>query len=128
MKEQLKTRFKKFALAIIQLCDLLPKRNATFTISNQIIRSSTSMGANYRAALRGRSRAEFLSKLGIVEEESDETQYWLELLLDSNLASNEQIEPLWKECDELLAIVVSTINTTRKNQRISKPKNNLNVF
>jgi four helix bundle protein len=128
MKEQLKTRFKKFALAIIQLCDLLPKRNATFTISNQIIRSSTSMEANYRAALRGRSRAEFLSKLGIVEEESDETQYWLELLLDSNLASNEQIEPLWKECDELLAIVVSTINTTRKNQRISKPKNNLNVF
>ena len=123
MKEQLKTRFKKFALGIIQLCDLLPKRNATFTISNQIIRSSTSMGANYRAALRGRSRAEFLSKLGIVEEESDETQYWLELLLDSNLASNEQIEHLWKECDELLAIVVSTINTTRKNQRISKPKN-----
>ncbi|GAB2489276.1 hypothetical protein GCM10027164_18240 [Algoriphagus taiwanensis] len=78
------------------------------------------MGANYRSALRGRSTAEFLSKLGIVEEESDETLYWLELISDSGLASKEQIEQLWKECNELLAIVVSTINTTRKNQKNSK--------
>ena len=78
------------------------------------------MGANYRSALRGRSTAEFLSKLGIVEEESDETLYWLELISDSGLASQEIIEPLLKECNELLAIVVSTINTTRKNQKTSK--------
>lgn len=120
MKEQLKIRFKKFALSVIQLCETLPKKNATFIISNQIIRSSTSMGANYRSELRGRSTAEFLSKLGIVEEESDETLYWLELISDSGLASQEIIEPLWKECNELLAIVVSTINTTRKNQKTSK--------
>lgn len=120
MKDQLKIRFKKFALSIILLCDKLPRRNATFTISNQIIGSATSMGANYRSALRGRSPAEFLSKLGIVEEESDETQCWLEQILDSGLASREQIDPLWKECNELIAIVVSTINTTRKNQKTSK--------
>lgn len=94
MKERLKIRFKKFALSIIQLCDMLPRRNATFTIGNQIIRSSISMGANYRSALRGRSTAEFLFKLSFVEEESDETLYWLELISDSGLASQEQIEQL----------------------------------
>ncbi|MFN3998993.1 four helix bundle protein [Algoriphagus sp.] len=120
MKEQLKIRFKNFALSVIKLCETLPRRNSTFTISNQIISSATSMGANYRAALRGRSTAEFLSKLGIVEEESDETLYWLELIVESGLANSEQVDPLWKECNELLAIVVSTINTTRKNQKTSK--------
>lgn len=79
------------------------------------------MGANYHSALRGRSTAEFLSKLSIVEEESDETLYWLELIVESGLANSEQVDPLWKECNELLAIVVSLINTTRKNQKTSKP-------
>ncbi|MBN7812471.1 four helix bundle protein [Algoriphagus sp. H41] len=120
MKEQLKIRFKKFALSVISLCESLPKRNSTFTLSNQIIRSSTSMGANYRSALRGRSAAEFLAKLGIVEEESDETLYWLELISESSLAKPEVVEPLWKECNELLSIVVATINTTRRNQKASK--------
>ncbi|GAA0878703.1 hypothetical protein GCM10009119_16710 [Algoriphagus jejuensis] len=78
------------------------------------------MEANYRSALRGRSTAEFLAKLGIVEEESDETMYWLELISESGLANAELVAPRWKECNELLAIVVSTINTTRKNQKTSK--------
>jgi four helix bundle protein len=78
------------------------------------------MGASYRSVFRGRSIAEFLSKLGIVEEESDAMQYRLELILDSGLAVQVQIEPLCKECDELLVILVSTINTTPKNQRTSK--------
>lgn len=120
MKDQLKIRFKRFALGVIELCEKLPRKNATFILSNQIIKSSTSMGANYRSALRGRSTAEFLSKLGIVEEESDETLYWLEIIKESGLAKSEIVEPIWKECNELLAIVVSTINTTRKNQKTSK--------
>lgn len=120
MKEALKIRFKRFAVSIIHFCEGLPKKNSTFTLTNQIIRSSTSMGANYRAALRGRSKAEFLSKLGIVEEEADETLYWLELIKDTGLGNSTEIDPLWKECNELLSIIVSTINTTRKNEKSSK--------
>ncbi len=128
MKEQLKLRCKYFALSIIEMTEGLPRKNATFPICNQIIRSSTSVGANYRAALRARSKAEFLAKLGIVEEEADETLYWLELIKDSGLAHSDTIDPIWKECNELLSIFVSTIKTTKDNLNHSKnlankPKN-----
>lgn len=117
MKEQLKLRCKLFALSVIQMTERLPRKNATFPICNQVIRSSTSIGANYRAALRARSRLEFLAKLGIVEEEADETLYWLELIKDSGLADSIIIEPIWEECNELLSIFVATIKTTKENQK-----------
>ena len=116
MKELLKNRSKAFAIAIIKMVESLPKRNATYIISNQIIRSSTSIGANYRAALRGRSKAEFIAKLGIVEEEADETLYWLEILKEGGIASSEIIDPLWKECNELLSIFIATIKTTKASK------------
>lgn len=98
----------------------LARKNATFPICNQIIRSSTSIGANYRAALRARSKAEFLSKLGIVEEEADETLYWLELIKDSGLGESSVIDPIWKECNELLSIFTATIKTSKENQKSSR--------
>lgn len=113
MKELLKSRSKAFAIAIIKMVESLPKRNATYIISNQIVKSSTSIGANYRAALRGRSKAEFIAKLGIVEEEADETLYWLEILKEGGIASSEIIDPLCKECNELLSIFIATIKTTK---------------
>ncbi|EAZ81122.1 four helix bundle protein [Algoriphagus machipongonensis] len=84
MKEELKKRTKAFAVSIIEMTETLPRKNSTFPITNQIIRSSTSIGANYRAPLRGRSKAEFIAKLGVVVEESDETLYWLEIIAKSN--------------------------------------------
>ncbi|MEB2777224.1 four helix bundle protein [Algoriphagus sp. D3-2-R+10] len=116
MKEQLIARSKAFAIAIIQMTESLPRRNATYIISNQIVKSSSSIGANYRAALRGRSKAEFIAKLGIVEEEADETLYWLEILREGGIASKEIIDPLWKECNELLSIFIATIKTTKSNR------------
>jgi four helix bundle protein len=119
MKEQLKLRCKHFVLSVIEMTEGLPRKNATFPICNQIIRSSTSIGANYRAALRSRSKAEFLAKLGIVEEEADETLYRLELIKDSGLSNSKVIDPIWKECNELLSIFIATIKTSKENQKPS---------
>ncbi|MBN3583606.1 four helix bundle protein [Algoriphagus aestuarii] len=113
MKKILKSRSKAFAIAIIKMVESLPKRNATYIISNQLVKSSTSIGANYRAALRARSKAELIAKIGIVEEEADETLYWLEILKEGGIASPEIIDPLWKECNELLSIFIATIKTTK---------------
>jgi len=82
-------------------------------IGNQVFRSGTSIGANYRAACRGRSRADFISKLGIVLEETDETVYWLEILAETGIVSAELLAPLAKECRELLAIFVASLNTAK---------------
>lgn len=120
MKEQLKLRCKLFALSVIQMTEGLPRKNATFPICNQVIRSATSIGENYRAALRARSKAEFLAKLGIVEEAADETLYWLELIKESGLGSSESIDPIWKECNELLSIFIATIKTSKENQKSSR--------
>lgn len=119
MKEQLKLRCKLFALSVIEMTESLPRKNATFPICNQIILSSTSIGANYRAPLRARSKAEFLAKLGIFEEEADETLYWLEQIQDSGLANSIIIDPLWKECNVILSIFIGTIKTSKENQKPS---------
>jgi four helix bundle protein len=120
MKDELKKRTKEFAVAIIKMTEELPRKNSTFAITNQIIRSSTSVGANYRAALRGRSKAEFIAKLGIVVEEADESVYWLEIIQESNLATEELIKNLWKEANELTAIFVSMLKTSKINLANSK--------
>ncbi|MCF8380850.1 MAG: four helix bundle protein [Bacteroidales bacterium] len=114
-KEELKDRTKKFALMIIKLVDELPDTRAGRTIGNQIIRSGTSVGANYRAACRARSQRDFISKITIVEEECDETLFWLELIEESNMLKKEKIKDLLKEADELTAIFTASGKTARQN-------------
>jgi four helix bundle protein len=114
--EIMKDRTKKFAKNIIYLCRKLPKNREGYLIGNQIFRSSTSVASNYRAACRGRSKAEFIAKMGIVEEEADETLFWLEVIEEVEIFNRDSISPLMRECNEILSIVVSSINTARKRR------------
>lgn len=102
----LKVRTKQFALAIIRLCRVLPRSEEARILMKQLLRAGTSVGANYRAACRARSRAEFVSKLGIVLEESDEVVFWLELLIEAGIGNGQIVEPLRKEANELTSIFV----------------------
>jgi len=106
-------RTKKFALRVINLSEALPKGYAAQVISHQLVRSATSVGANYRAACRGRSKPDFISKLGIVLEEIDESAYWLELLQESNLIPAERLSDLSKEANELTAILAASLRTAK---------------
>ncbi len=115
-KQELQSRTKAFALRILKLVDALPRSPAGRAISNQLVRSGTSIGANYRAACRSRSRAEFAAKLGIVAEEADETIYWLELIRDGNLLPANKLEEVLKEADELTAIFTAGRRTSSRNQ------------
>ena len=117
MKEQLKLRTKKIGLETIKLIDELPNNTSSWAISKQIVRSATSIGANYRAACRAKSSADFIDKLKIVEEETDETIFWLEILEDSNLVSKERIASLKDEVNEILSIIVKSIKTVRNNKK-----------
>ena len=111
----LKQRTKKFAKAIINLCRILPNNREGRLIGDQLFRSGTSVAANYRAACRGRSKAEFISKLAIVVEEADEAQFWLELIKEMNVSNDQTVIELIKEADELVAIFVASIKTTKSN-------------
>ena len=114
-KEELKKRTKQFALMIIKLVEDLPNTKAGRTIGNQIIRSGTSVAANYRAACRARSNADFISKITIVEEECDETLFWLELMAEATLIKKEKLQDMLKEADELTAIFTASGKTARQN-------------
>ena len=114
--EEMKARTKQFAKQIIKLCRLLPKNREGHLIGDQLFRAGTSVAANYRAACRARSRAEFISKLGIVEEEADESLFWLELIQELKLCQDNLVSSLMKEGNEILSIVVSSINTARRNR------------
>ena len=114
-ESEFKERTKKFAKDIILLCRLLPQNREGRLIGNQLFRSGTSVAANYRAACRGRSKAEFISKMAIVEEEADETHFWLELIKEMKISSDPVVGNLLKEGDELLAITVSSIKTVKRN-------------
>jgi four helix bundle protein len=122
-KEELKERTKKFALIIIKLVEELPNTLVGRTIGNQIIRSGTSVAANYRAACRARSNADFISKITIVEEECDETLFWLELISDANLLKKEKLHDIVKEADELTAIFTASGKTARSNNPKSQIRN-----
>lgn len=111
--DDLKIRTKQFALRIVKLYRALPFKNEASVIGKQLLRSGTSIGANYRAACRSRSKAEFLAKMGIVLEEADETLFWLELLLEAEIVSAIKLESLIKEADELTAIFVSSLRTAK---------------
>lgn len=103
------------ALEVIKLTKLFPLCQESKVITYQIIKSATSTAANYRAAGRGKSGRDFIAKLGIAEEEVDETIFWLDMISEANLASKDIIEPIKKEASEILAIIVSSIKTARKN-------------
>jgi len=115
-ENNLKGRTKQFGLRVMCLVDALPNTTSGRAIGNQLIRSGTSVGANYRAACRGRSRAEFIAKLGIVVEEADECCYWLELIMEGGLLPPVKVMPLHTEAEELTAIFVAAVHTAKKNE------------
>ncbi len=122
--ELLKERTQNLALRIIKLVESLPNTQTAHIVGKQLLRCGTSVGANYRAACRGRSKADFISKLGIVEEEADEAIYWIEILIKSDLVKQSKVENLLDETRQILAIVISSINTARGGKREEKEKNN----
>lgn len=115
-REILKERTKQFALRIIKVVEASPKTVVGGAIANQLIRSGTSVGANYRAACRGRSKAEFNSKLHIVLEEADESLFWLELIIETELLPKNKIQSLLKEATELTAIFAKSYQTAKRNK------------
>jgi four helix bundle protein len=117
-KDGMKKRTKRFAIDIIQLVESLPNSRTTAVIGGQLLRSGTSVGANYRAACRAKSPKDFISKMGIVEEELDESMYWMELLVEGKILEFGKVETLMKEADELLAITVSSIKTARRRRNV----------
>jgi len=119
--EQMKARTKNFALRIVRLYQSLPKAEENRVIGRQVLRSGTSVGANYRAVCRARSDKDFLSKLGIVIEETDETAFWIELLIEADLVPAAKLAPLLQETNELLAIFGATQRTLKARLGKSKP-------
>jgi four helix bundle protein len=115
-KVEMKNRTKQFALRIMKLIDHLPKTEKGRVLANQLMRCGTSVGANYRAACRGRSEKEFIAKLGTVLEEADESAFWIELIGEGEgeVLPMDRLEYLHKEADEICAIIFSTIRTTRE--------------
>jgi len=110
-EQEMITRTKKFALRIMKLVGALPKTIQGSAISNQLMRSGTSVAANYRAACRARSKREFIAKLGTVEEEADESAFWLELIIEGRLLPEKLITPLLEESSELVAIAAASKKT-----------------
>ena len=116
-KKDLKERTKSFALKIIKVVEMLPKGRTTDILGRQLLGAGTSVGANYRAACRAKSTADFISKMGIVEEEADETIYWMELLIESGLISKNDLIHLLDEANQILAITISSIKTARRGKK-----------
>ena len=114
--DQLRQRTKTFALRVIKLVEALPKTTVAAVLGKQLLRSATSVGANYRAACRARSQAEFIAKMGIVLEEADECGYWLELLSESGVMPAARLVDLQRESEELTAITVSSIKTAKASR------------
>jgi four helix bundle protein len=111
--ESLKERTKQFAIHAIRLCRALPKSSESTIISRQLMRSATSVGANYRAVCRARSTADFVSKLGIVLEETDESLFWIDLLVDAGITNTDNVRILRGEANELVAIFVASLRTAK---------------
>jgi four helix bundle protein len=112
-KEEMKARTKKYALRVIKAVQSLTENRVANVLGSQLLRSGTSVGANYRAACRAKSTADFVNKLKIVEEEGDESLFWMELLIESGIAPRQRLGDLMQEGDEIVAIVVAALKTTR---------------
>ena len=117
-REEMKARTKTYANRIVKLCAALPKDWVARTLGMQLLRSGTSVGANYRAVCRAKSTADFLNKLRIVEEECDESLFWMELLVENNLVKGARLKSLMQEGDEILSIVVASAKTTRASNSV----------
>ena len=113
-KSELKQRTKQFALRTIKLVEALPNGQPAQILGRQLLRSGTSIGSNYRAACRARSSGDFIAKMGIVEEEADETLYWMELLVESGITETSEVNFLMREATELLAMTVASIKTAKR--------------
>jgi four helix bundle protein len=111
--EEMKARTRAFALRIIRLAESLPNTPTANVIRNQMLRCGPSVGANYRAACRAKSKPDFVSKMGTVEEEADETIYWMELLIDAEIVKPARIADLLDEADQILSILISSIKTAK---------------
>ena len=122
-EREFKARTKAAALRIIRLVEALPKTRTADVIGKQLLRSGTSVGANYRAACRGVSVADVISKLGDVEEEADESLYWMELLIEADVVPENRLQPLMQEMDEILAMIVASIKTLRSRNPKSRAGN-----
>ena len=112
-EQEFKDRTKRLGIQIIRLLEELPRNLTAEVLARQLLRSATSIGANYRAACRGRSSADIIAKLGVVEEETDETLYWLEILSETGLLATAKVASLMAEADEILAMTVASIKTLR---------------
>ncbi|MGC9454176.1 MAG: four helix bundle protein [Phycisphaerae bacterium] len=117
----MKQRTRDFALRVVKLAAALPRERGADVFARQMIRSASSTAANYRAACRSRSRAEFIAKLGIVEEEADETSFWIGMTRDSGLVKPQQVRDLLTEADEIVAMIVASRKTTRANAASDRP-------
>ena len=117
---EFQNKTKKLGLHVIRFVEILPQSYASRVIINQILRCALSVGANYRAVCRAKSDKDFINKMKIVEEECDETIYWLEIIEESELVKVECIAPLKKEAKEILAMIVASINTVSKNLESKK--------
>jgi four helix bundle protein len=115
-QEEMKTRTKQFALRIIRLVENLPQARTADVIGKQLVRCGTSVGANYRASCRAKSTADFISKLAIVEEEADESIYWMELLIEANIVKENLLKSLINEANQILSIIVSSIKTLKEKR------------
>ena len=119
---ELKFRTKLFALRVLKVVEALPRSTVARVLGSQLARSATSVAANYRSVCRAKSRADFVSKLGTVEEEADESGFWLEMIVDAGLISSGKLASLRKEADELTAIFVSSLKTARARPADPKSK------
>ncbi len=120
-KQELLDRTKRFGLRVLKLVDTLPNTVAGRAVANQLVRSGTSVGANYRAACRGRSPAEFIAKVSVVAEEADESAFWMELIMEGGLVAPELVQPLHHEAGELTAIFTASGRTAKRNRPGRKP-------
>jgi len=118
--EELRNRSKQFAIDVIKLVQSLPKTDTARVLGRQLLRSATSVAANYRAVGRSRSRAEFISKIGTVVEEADETVFWLEMLVDTEVVNRSNVEALVVEANELLAIFAASQRTAKSNRKMTR--------
>jgi four helix bundle protein len=121
--DNLKVRTKQLAVAIIKLIEALPAGKTCEVVGRQLLRSGTSVAANYRAACRAKSPADFIFKMGIVEEEADESCFWIELLIDAGKLDSTHAAPLLKEANELVAITVASIRTAKKTRDLNSSAN-----
>ena len=115
--QQLKQRTFQFGVRVVSAVEAFPKSETARILGRQLLRAGTSVGANYRAATRARSRADFVAKLGVVEEECDESSYWMEMIIARKLLKKVRLNSLLTEANELLAITVSSIKTARRRRR-----------